>query len=898
MIFLGSLNFHYAGGIVYLVLGSDTAIWSGMSTNRYNNFYDVGLYTNPSRNAYAVMDPLFRSQFLDSYGNPLKMTWWMMAGNIFRYASNTNVPFPNIMTLYLMKKYHGENLILNGDELTLHYHTFFWSDYDGDGEYFWNQSKTFNESKEDFKFTLAQFLLEEEVFPVSFRSGWHYMDNDWQHYLDQFVLPYSLHNDYPHKRLLDEEPIDNIFDWSKAPPTWIPYNPSYANYQIPGDGKSWNVRSASFQRTIAINLIDSIFAAAQDGTDQVACIWAHLPESDFLYNIEKIDSLVQSANSKYEDVTFKYCTAVEAMQLWQESEDQSPPIITLTENEESDEISFNIQTDENIFQSRPFIAVKNIYNDFRVADAIKVGTNNWRTSESFVKSEIVKVGVTVTDDLGNQAMEFIEYLPNDVYIDNSDQYFSELKGNWILSSKNSWGTDSKVAKLSINETVSASWKYPIPKTSHYNIFNQIPEIENHAEIFQFIVSVNGENHDTVYIKKGLEPYHWSYLATQSLDEGDNIEITLFANGDDQTGKYLCADVIKLSALVKDREIKILNNKINLNNVVINQTIDYNLSVSNLGLNELKIFSVHSLNGSLISDFSYPISIPKMSAVDLSLVFLFDELGPHADSLIILSDDPKNSQIMIPVFSDVANYFLLVDNEDSINYSEFGEWQTSVATSNGTSSRYAWLNSSPLSSASFETNLKEGGLYDIQFIVPKTVNASNKAFYELSIENLIVDSLLINQNEGSGNWISIGKYFLPSDNRIKVRVIDSGESTEGQVLRADAIKFQLIEKLLNAESGNSELTIKEYALEQNYPNPFNPTTTIQFQIPKSEHVKIILYNLLGEKIRTLVDVSLNAGYHSTTWDGLKEDGSNVSTGPYFYRITAGSFNESKKMIYLR
>ena len=156
----------------------------------------------------------------------MKMTWWMMAGNIFRYATNTNMPVPNIMTLYLMKKYHGDNVLANGDELTLHYHTFYWSDYDQDGMYFWNQAKTFLESLDDFNVTLAQFLLEEQVFPVSFRSGWHYMDNDWQNYLDERILPYSLHNDYPHKKTSDPEPIDNIYDWSEAPSAFVPYHPS------------------------------------------------------------------------------------------------------------------------------------------------------------------------------------------------------------------------------------------------------------------------------------------------------------------------------------------------------------------------------------------------------------------------------------------------------------------------------------------------------------------------------------------------------------------------------------------------------------------------------------------------------------------------------------------------
>ena len=107
---------------VYLVLGSDTAIWDGMSTSRHHCTYNQALYTDPSMNAFEVMDPAFRAQYVDSYGQPMKMTWWMMAGNSFRYATNTNFPVPNIMTIYLMKKYHDENVITNGDELSLQSH--------------------------------------------------------------------------------------------------------------------------------------------------------------------------------------------------------------------------------------------------------------------------------------------------------------------------------------------------------------------------------------------------------------------------------------------------------------------------------------------------------------------------------------------------------------------------------------------------------------------------------------------------------------------------------------------------------------------------------------------------------------------------------------------------------
>jgi FlgD Ig-like domain len=92
--------------------------------------------------------------------------------------------------------------------------------------------------------------------------------------------------------------------------------------------------------------------------------------------------------------------------------------------------------------------------------------------------------------------------------------------------------------------------------------------------------------------------------------------------------------------------------------------------------------------------------------------------------------------------------------------------------------------------------------------------------------------------------------------------------------------------------------ESYSLSQNYPNPFNPTTTINFSIPKSGLVKLIVYNMLGQQIRTLVDKVVNPGNMSATWDGKDSRGMTVSSGIYLYRLTAGSFTSAHKMILLK
>ena len=90
----------------------------------------------------------------------------------------------------------------------------------------------------------------------------------------------------------------------------------------------------------------------------------------------------------------------------------------------------------------------------------------------------------------------------------------------------------------------------------------------------------------------------------------------------------------------------------------------------------------------------------------------------------------------------------------------------------------------------------------------------------------------------------------------------------------------------------------FELTQNYPNPFNPVTTIQYSLPRRSSVRIDVFNLLGQKVRTLVNRKESAGSYSITWDGLSSSGESVSTGVYFYRFQAGNHVETKKMLLLK
>lgn len=90
----------------------------------------------------------------------------------------------------------------------------------------------------------------------------------------------------------------------------------------------------------------------------------------------------------------------------------------------------------------------------------------------------------------------------------------------------------------------------------------------------------------------------------------------------------------------------------------------------------------------------------------------------------------------------------------------------------------------------------------------------------------------------------------------------------------------------------------FALEQNYPNPFNPETVIPFQLPVDTKVTVEIFNVLGQKVKTLVNGELEAGYHAPVWNGSNDQNTKVASGMYFVVMHAQDFRKSMKIMMLK
>jgi hypothetical protein len=102
-------------------------------------------------------------------------------------------------------------------------------------------------------------------------------------------------------------------------------------------------------------------------------------------------------------------------------------------------------------------------------------------------------------------------------------------------------------------------------------------------------------------------------------------------------------------------------------------------------------------------------------------------------------------------------------------------------------------------------------------------------------------------------------------------------------------------VVDIENRSGNEIVGNFNLFQNYPNPFNPSTEIKFSIPQNSHVKLELFNALGEKVATLINEEMSAGFHNYQ---LSISNYQLPSGVYFYKLQSGNFTETKKMILVK
>jgi len=147
----------------------------------------------------------------------------------------------------------------------------------------------------------------------------------------------------------------------------------------------------------------------------------------------------------------------------------------------------------------------------------------------------------------------------------------------------------------------------------------------------------------------------------------------------------------------------------------------------------------------------------------------------------------------------------------------------------------------------------------------------------------------------------GDYVIPRGEVSIVTLRGNGKDVSSLHI-AEAIivdsKARTLFSTIGAKSESVSRTPLEFSVGQNYPNPFNPSTMIQYALPHDAEVNLLIYNVLGQKVKILVNEFQTAGFKSVEWDGKDDRGSVVATGIYFYKLKAGEFIQTKKMVMLK
>lgn len=140
-------------------------------------------------------------------------------------------------------------------------------------------------------------------------------------------------------------------------------------------------------------------------------------------------------------------------------------------------------------------------------------------------------------------------------------------------------------------------------------------------------------------------------------------------------------------------------------------------------------------------------------------------------------------------------------------------------------------------------------------------------------------------------------LLNPDDTLTVTVSPTYEIT-GINLDAYEVKVYVFVTATGVGGGSGGVPGGDVRLEQNYPNPFNPSTTIGFVLPHESHITLSVYDIQGRLVKTLKNGTVQGGYGEVVWDGEDQSGDAVSSGVYFYRLTAGDQTITRKTVLLK
>ncbi len=393
-----------------------------------------------------------------------------------------------------------------------------------------------------------------------------------------------------------------------------------------------------------------------------------------------------------------------------------------------------------------------------------------------------------------------------------------------------------------------------------------------------------------------------------------------------------------------------------------QSWQRNFVIGSNGEQQIRLDTIYLKNGSTFSIVNLPTFPVFLPAVDgeynLLINFLPNEIINYVDTVVIVSNDPDDSLITVRLSGQGVGTGITVDDIDPTTYIypadpivwagapdplNMDKWYR-VQTSGVNNTRllhYIYFN--PPTGVEtvefypyfpFEQNSTTNTLDSFDVYLNLSVGSSISSPAARYIVNHAnpndptPDTIIVNQNstnypggqvppsgqvylgrylflrggqDAHGSGTIFGSVYLINDTALVSEYYQDSVVNRARqdsfVVRADAVIFQEAGLPLKIFAEPNVLPAV-YSLSQNYPNPFNPMTQIRFTIPEDARVDLKIYDMLGAEIATIVGDNLRAGYYTYEWNGKNNFGQKVSSGIYIYRMVAGDFVNTKKMILMK
>jgi hypothetical protein len=245
-------------------------------------------------------------------------------------------------------------------------------------------------------------------------------------------------------------------------------------------------------------------------------------------------------------------------------------------------------------------------------------------------------------------------------------------------------------------------------------------------------------------------------------------------------------------------------------------------------------------------------------------------------------------------SNTYGYILAKYTPTSDGFLHRVEFWTNDATSDVDVYVYASFDGTDVGSllaSKLNQSFDEAGYHSVELDSPLAITSGDDFALVARIQNQTYAYPLVSSGGGT---IETGKTY-------RRFTATAGDWTDMSGYREDlALRARCSQSLVVSADDDldDEIVPSDFALGNNYPNPFNPRTQIEYSIGSESHVTVAVYNILGQHISTIVDETKKPGEYMVEWDATDDSGEPVSTGIYVYRIQAGDFSDTKKMLLLR